>query len=424
MFRLGSALPRALVPAGAAHPMILPSPFEAMTTQSALQSPFQRLTRLLEGIAPGASPIDLGVGEPRHPMPAFVGPVLAENLAGFGRYPAIKGTPAFRQAVAGWLDRRFGLDGFIDPETGILPLNGSREGLFFAALGARQFSAKQPARPAVLLPNPFYFAYAAGAEAAGAEAVMLAATPGSALPDLETLDPDLVARTIAIYFASPANPDGAVATAAEWERLIAWARANDIYVFADECYSEIYRAAAGAPAGALSAAKASGTAEKVIVFNSLSKRSNLAGLRCGFAAGDPAFLARWLTLRNIAAPQVPTPVQAVGAAAFSDEAHVAENRRLYDEKFALADRLLGPAFGDVVPAGGFFLWLNVARFGGGEAAAQTLWRAAGVRAVPGGYLAATGPDGRNPATDYLRLALVDGPDATAAALTRLAETFV
>ncbi|WP_334175491.1 aminotransferase class I/II-fold pyridoxal phosphate-dependent enzyme [Pseudoxanthobacter sp.] len=395
-----------------------------MTTTPALQSPFQRLTKLIEGIAPGAPPIDLGVGEPRHPMPAFVGPVLAENLAGFGRYPAIKGTPAFRSSVAGWLDRRFGLDGFIDPETGIVPLNGSREGLFFAALGARQFSAKQPERPAVLLPNPFYFAYAAGAEAAGAEAVMLAAAPGQALPDLDALDPALVARTIALYFASPANPDGAVAGAADWAKLIAWARAHDIYVFADECYSEIYREAAGAPAGALAAAKASGTAEKVIVFNSLSKRSNLAGLRCGFAAGDPAFLARWLNLRNIAAPQVPTPVQAVGSAAFADETHVAENRRLYDAKFALADRLLSPAFGKVVPDGGFFLWLDVARFGGGEAAALKLWREAGVRAVPGGYLAATGPDGTNPATNHLRLALVDAPDVTEAALTRLAETFV
>lgn len=395
----------------------------ATTTKPALQSPFQRLAKLIEGVQPGRPAIDLGVGEPRHAMPAFVGPVIAETLAGFGRYPAIKGTPAFRAAVSGWLDRRYGLEGWIDPETAILPLNGSREGLFFAALGARDYSPKRPDRPAVLLPNPFYFAYAAGAEAAGAEAVMLAARPGSALPDLDALDPALVARTIAIYFASPANPDGTVATHADWLALIAWARANDIYVFADECYSEIYREAAGAPAGVLAAARETGSCERVITFNSLSKRSNLAGLRCGFAAGDSVFLSRWTSLRNIAAPQVPTPVQAVGAAAFADEAHVIENRRLYDAKFALAERLLGPVFGDVVPAGGFFLWLDVARFGGSEAAALKLWREAGVRAVPGAYLAAPEPGGRNAAAGFLRLALVDDIAVTEEALTRLAATF-
>ncbi|WP_312861471.1 aminotransferase class I/II-fold pyridoxal phosphate-dependent enzyme [Segnochrobactrum spirostomi] len=390
-----------------------------------LVSPFQRLTRLIEGVAPGASPIDLGVGEPRHPMPAFVAPVMTEAMAGFGRYPPIRGTDQFRAAVAAWLDRRYGLDGLIDPATMVLPLDGSREGLFFAALGALRHGGKTVERPVVLIPNPFYFAYAAGAEAIGAETVTIGpASDATALPDLAALDPALLERTIALYVASPANPQGSVASKAEWRRLIEIARAHKIWVFADECYSELYREGAPPPAGALEAAKETGSLDRVVVFNSLSKRSNLAGLRCGFAAGDPAFIAPWTSLRNIAAPQVPLPVQAVGAAAFADEAHVAENRRLYDAKFALAERLLGPIFGPVTPAAGFFLWLDVARFGGGEAAALHLWRSAGIRAVPGGYLAAGhGADAVNPGADRLRIALVDDASLTETALGRLAEAF-
>lgn len=402
----------------------MPGNPNAAVPRPALVSPFQRLARLIEGVSPGASPIDLGVGEPRHPMPAFVAPVITEAMAGFGRYPAIRGTDQFRAAVAAWLDRRYGLDGWIDPATMVLPLNGSREGLFFAALGAMQRGEKVVERPAVLIPNPFYFAYAAGAEAIGAEAVTIGpASDTTALPDLGALDPALLDRTIALYVASPANPQGTIASKADWRRLIEIARAHKIWVFADECYSELYREGAPPPAGALEAAKETGSLDRVVVFNSLSKRSNLAGLRCGFAAGDPAFISPWTSLRNIAAPQVPLPVQAVGAAAYADEAHVAENRRLYDAKFARAESLLGPIFGPVTPAAGFFLWLDVARFGGGEAAAQHLWRSVGIRAVPGGYLAAASPEAVNPGADRLRLALVDDASLTETALGRLAEAF-
>jgi len=400
-------------------------PSSPSAPRPAAQSPFQRLATLIAGHAPGMPPIDLAVGEPRHPMPGFVGPVIAGAVDGFSRYPAIRGTDAFRAAVARWLDRRFALSGLVDPETAILPLNGSREGLFFAALTAREFAthaAHGGAAPAVLIPNPYYQAYAAGAAAAGAETVAVPARSGSAMPDLNALAPALLARTIAVYVASPSNPEGTVASLPEWGALLALARRHGFLVFADECYSEIYREAGGPPPGALEAARDTGSLDRLVVFNSLSKRSNLPGLRCGFAAGDPRFMAAWTRLRNMAAPQVPTPVQAVGVAALADEAHVADNRRRYDEKYVLAETILGSRFPGLTPPGGFFLWLDVARFGGGEAAALRLWTEAGLRTVPGGYLALADADGTTPFDGRLRLALVDDLATTETALTRLAAT--
>jgi N-succinyldiaminopimelate aminotransferase len=304
----------------------------------------------------------------------------------------------------------------------VLPLNGSREGLFHAALQAvRMAAGAKGDRPAVLLPNPFYAVYAAAAEAAGAEPVLLPAGPETGfLPDLSAVDPALMARTVAVYYASPANPQGAVASLSVWTGLVRMARDHGFWLFADECYSEIWR---GAPApGVLEAADRLGEGYRgVVAFNSLSKRSNLPGLRCGFAAGDPAFLKPWATFRNVAAPQVPIPVQAVAVAALADEAHVIENRRLYDLKFAAAERHLGGRFPTITPAGGFFLWLDVSASGGGEAVAERLWRDVGVRTVPGAYLSAAGPDGRNPGSAYLRVAMVAALETTEEAMSRIAE---
>ena len=390
---------------------------------TAFVSPFQRLNDLLAPHTPGRAPINLTVGEPRHGVPGFVGPVLAREIEGFGKYPPIKGTEAFRKAVGAWLDRRYGLEGSVDVEHGILPLNGSREGLFYAAIEAARRSRKTGVRPAILLPNPFYQAYAAGAVAAGCEAVMIDAGPETGfLPDLAALSEELLERTIALYYASPANPQGAVASRADWKAVIELTRAHDILLFADECYSEIYRGTA-APDGVLAAACETAEGFKgVVAFNSLSKRSNLPGLRCGFAAGDPDFLKTWVAFRNMAAPQVPGPVQAVAVAAYGDEAHVIENRRLYEAKYAAAERILGSRYAYATPAGGFFLWLDVAAQGGGEAAALALWKTAGLRTIPGGYLSGTGEDGRNPGDRYLRVAMVESLALTEEALTRLVET--
>ena len=379
---------------------------------------FQRLNTLLDGLEPGQDPIVLTVGEPRHALPSFVGPVLAANLDDFRRYPPIRGTDAFRKAVASWLDRRYRLGGLIDPDRNVLPLNGSREGLFYAAFTAADRLRKD--NPAILLPNPYYHPYSLGAAKSGAEAVYLDATPEDGfLPNLGALDEALLDRTIAFYFASPANPQGAVAPLDYWCRLIELARKHRFYVFADECYSEIYRETP--PPGVLQAARGlGGDLSYVIAFNSLSKRSNLPGLRCGVAAGDAEFMAEWTTFRNSAAPQVPMPNQAVAVAAFSDETHVEENRRLYNAKFAAAETILGPSFGYTKPEGGFFVWLDVSRFGGGVEAARLFWLEQGVKVVPGAYFARTQKDGSNPGTNFIRLAMVEDIDTTRRALVRIA----
>jgi aspartate/methionine/tyrosine aminotransferase len=298
----------------------------------------------------------------------------------------------------------------------VLVLNGTREGLFLAALAAKTWVSPRSGRAAVLLPNPFYAAYAAGAVAADCEPVYLPATPASGfLPDLDALDDALLARTVAFYLASPANPQGAVADRAYLDRVTALARRFGFLVFADECYCEIY--SHDPPPGMLESAGPDFA--NVVVFHSLSKRSSLPGMRVGFAAGDRRFLASYLELRNVAAPQVPMPLQQVAIAAYGDERHVEENRRLYRQKYDLADQIVGDRYGYRRPAGGFFLWLNVAAQGGSEAAALRLWREAGLRVVPGRYLAREQRDGSNPGADYIRVAMVHNNEITAEALHRL-----
>jgi aspartate/methionine/tyrosine aminotransferase len=380
------------------------------------RSPFVRLTELIAGIAPGQPAINLSVGEPQHPVPPFVGPTLAAHTGDFGRYPANKGIEPFRHAVAAWLNSRYTLARPLDPETEVLVLNGTREGLFLAAIAAKRWVTRRAGKSAVLIPNPFYAAYSAGALAADCEPIYLPATRATGfLPDLDALDDALLARTVACYIASPSNPQGAVADRKYLERLMKLARRFGFVVFADECYCEIY--STNAPPGMLEAAAPDFA--NAVVFHSLSKRSNLPGMRVGFAAGDQRFLGPYLELRNVAAPQVPTPVQHVAIAAYQDEAHVKDNRRLYSEKFDLADQIIGKRYGYERPAGGFFLWLNVSRQGGSEIVTKRLWAEAGVRVVPGRYLAREQSDGSNPGADYIRVAMVQDKTATAEALQRL-----
>jgi aspartate/methionine/tyrosine aminotransferase len=380
------------------------------------RSPFVRLTELIAGIEPGKPPINLSVGEPQHPIPLFVGPTLAAHLADFGRYPANKGIEPFRRAVTAWLNRRYKLTRPVDPESEVLVLSGTREGLFLAAIAAKRWVSRRAGKPAMLIPNPFYAAYAAGALAADCEPVYLPATRKSGfLSDLDALDDALLARTVACYIASPSNPQGAVADRAYLEKLAGLARRFGFLVFADECYCEIY--SEHAPPGML---EASGPDfANVVVFHSLSKRSSLPGLRVGFAAGDRRFLGPYLELRNVAAPQVPTPAQHVAIAAYGDEAHVRENRTLYSAKFDLADQIVGDRYGYERPTGGFFLWLDVSKQGGSEIVTKRLWAEAGVRVVPGRYLARDQADGSNPGADYIRVAMVQDKTATAEALHRL-----
>jgi aspartate/methionine/tyrosine aminotransferase len=391
-----------------------PPPAPSRATNS--RSPFVRLRELLGNTQPGKPAISLAVGEPQHPLPDFVGPVLAAHIDELGRYPMNKGIEPFCRAAAQWLGRRFVLPRPLDPDSEVLVLNGTREGLFLAAIAARNWVSGRVGRPAILIPNPFYAAYAAGALAADCEPVYLPATAATGfLPDLEALPESVLARTVAFYIASPANPQGAVASKAYLARLAALAQRFGFLVFSDECYSEIY--SRQPPAGMLETAGPDFA--NVIVFQSLSKRSNLPGLRVGFVAGDRKFLARFLDLRNVAAPQVPVPAQRVAIAAYADEAHVEANRQLYARKFDLADQVVGNRYGYRRPAGGFFLWLDVSAQGGDEAATVQLWREAGLRVVPGRYLAHLQSDGSNPGEGFIRVAMVHDHATTAEALHRL-----
>ncbi len=390
-----------------------------------VQSPFSQLRRLLEGIAPGhPDVIELTIGEPREAMPAFIAGKIAEAHADFGKYPPIKGSNELRAAIAGWMSRRYGIAGGVDPEREILVLNGSREGLTFAcpvAVGRRP----DIAQPAILMCNPYYSAYVAGALACGAEAVFLSATAGTGfLPDLDALAADtaLLARTVALFICSPSNPQGAVADRSYISKALGLARAHDFMLYLDECYSEIYTGAAP-PGGLEVAAAAPERFQNIVVFNSLSKRSNLPGLRSGFCAGDAQFLEAYGEFRNMCAPQVAGPIQHASAAAWSDDAHVEAARTVYRQKFELADAFLGDRFGYRRPAGGFCLWLDMSQMGGGANATVTLWKSIGVKVIPGAFLAQPGQDGSNPGENYVRVALVQPPALVQEALERVVQVF-
>lgn len=380
--------------------------------------PFDRLRTLLDGIAPppGLTPMVLSVGEPRHAPPALVADAIAGAAGEWGRYPPIDGTPAFREAVAGWLTGRFALpSGWLDLDRHVLPVAGTREALFLIALATvpRRIGGS---RPAVLMPNPFYQVYYAAAVLAGAEPVLLPAGAETGfLPDLGAIDPAILGRTALFYLCSPANPQGAAASPAYLEHAVRLAWRHGFTLAVDECYSEIY--ADAPPAGVLAAAAALGAGpEGVLAFHSLSKRSSVPGLRSGFVAGDPAVIAAFRRLRAFGGASLPGPVLAASTALWRDEAHVEASRALYRAKFDLAERVLAGRFGFSRPAGGFFLWLDV---GCGEDAARRLWAEAGLRALPGAYLARAPAGSANPGARYLRLALIEDLSATEEALRRL-----
>ena len=343
-------------------------------------------------------------------MPALMHEALAKHGDGYAKYPPIDGTPGYRAAVGDWLTRRFALpEGTIDPDRMILPLNGTREGLFMAAMALCP-AEKNGQRAAVLMPNPFYQCYAAAALAVGAEPVFVPALPENGwLPDYTSLPEDLLARTAFAYYCSPSNPQGAVASRERLGRIAALAENYDFIVGFDECYSEIYPDAP--PSGGLEAAVAEGVSlDHILVFNSLSKRSNAPGLRSGFVAGGAAPIAAMNRLRSYAGAPSPLPVIHAAEAMWRDETHVEQNRALYREKYALADDILGGLPGYEAPRGGFFLWMEV---GDGEAATVRLWRDHGVRVLPGAYLGRGDPrfaDGMNPGTRYIRAALVEPPE--------------
>jgi N-succinyldiaminopimelate aminotransferase len=381
-------------------------------------SAFAKLATLLDPHTPGKPVISLAIGDPKSTPPAFVMDEIAKHAHFFGEYPPINGSADWRTAAAAWLVTRFKLPpASIDPDRSLLPLNGTREGLFLALFTVMP-ETKAGQRPAVLIPNPFYQCYAAAALSAGGEPVFVPATAATGfLPDYASLPPSLLERTAAVYICSPSNPEGACASADYWRTLFALADRYDFTVFADECYADIYLDKQ--PASALPMRGA--PYERLLTFHSLSKRSGLAGLRSGIVAGDAKLIERFRQFRNYAGPQVPLPIIAASAAAWRDETHVAQNRAGYQEKFHAAQRMLGNRAGFRVPGGGFFLWLDV---GDGEEVALRLWREAGVRVLPGAYMGRdviAGNPRTNPGFSYIRVALVNDLSTIMAALERMTE---
>jgi N-succinyldiaminopimelate aminotransferase len=385
--------------------------------------PFDRLRALLGPLSPppGVAPIQMQIGEPRHAPPDFIRPILDADLADWGKYPPPNGTEELRQAIADWLTMRYGLpQGSADPSRHVAIVAGTREALFMAALLAVP-RARNGRPPVVLMPNPSYQVYAGAAALAHAEIVLVPAGVETGFqPDFTTLPTDILDRAALAYVNSPANPQGSIAGLAQLQDAIRLARRHDFVLAVDECYAEIYTAAP--PPGALEACAAldPGDAyENVLVFHSLSKRSNVPGLRSGFVAGDARLIALLLRLRQYGGAQVPLPVMHASTALWRDEAHVEVSRALYREKFDAALEILGGAFGFSRPGGGFYLWLDV---GDSEAAAAKLWREAGVRVLPGAYFGKTGADGVNPAAPFIRAALVHDIETTRDAVTRIRDT--
>ncbi|MCI2395632.1 aminotransferase class I/II-fold pyridoxal phosphate-dependent enzyme [Aliiroseovarius sediminis] len=361
---------------------------------------FPRLRALLDAHKPGGEVMHMTIGEPKHPFPEWVPQVIAAHTDEFAKYPPNDGTPELLSAIAGWLARRYGVQ--VDPDRQIMALNGTREGLFNTLIALCPEETPRGEKPVVLIPNPFYQVYAVAAMTVGAEPVFLPATAETGfLPDYSKLSPEILNRTQVAYVCSPTNPQGAVADRDYWANLIALAEKFDFQIFADECYSEIYRDTP--PVGVLEVAAEGGASpERVVVFHSLSKRSNLPGLRSGFVAGGPESIRRVRQLRAYAGAPLPLPLQRVAERAWADDAHVAENRALYQEKYAIADQVFAGIEDYIGPEAGFFLWLPV---DDGEAAAMKAWTETGVRVLPGAYLSRD-VNNQNPGKGYIRVAMV------------------
>ncbi|MBK6868795.1 MAG: succinyldiaminopimelate transaminase [Burkholderiales bacterium] len=369
--------------------------------------PFERLRQLFEGVTPSPAhrPISLGIGEPRHATPRFIQQALADELAtGLASYPPTAGSPALRTACAGWLRRRYGVD--LDPATQLLPVLGSREALF--ALAQTVVDASRPGA-AVVCPNPFYQIYEGAALLAGAEPHYVAVDAArNFAPRWDRVPAEAWARTQLVYVCSPGNPTGAVMPLEEWRLLFELSDRHGFVIASDECYSEIYFRDEP-PLGGLEAAARLGRSDfrNLIMLTSLSKRSNVPGLRSGFVAGDAAILKQFLLYRTYHGSAMSPPVQAASIAAWDDEAHVEDNRRLYREKFAAVTPLLAQAMDVRLPDAGFYLWAGVpAAWEGADIGfARELLAQYNVTVLPGSYLARAS-DGANPGQGRVRMALV------------------
>lgn len=378
--------------------------------------PFERLRALFAGVTPDPAkrPIVLSIGEPKHPTPKLVLDALAAGGAGVANYPMTAGTPALRESIAAWLMRRHHLPA-LDPVTQVLPTLGSREALFGFAQAVLDNS-----RPGatVVVPNPFYQIYEGAALLAGAGTWCVNAKSREFAPDWASVPNDVWARTQLLYVCSPDNPTGRVTTLAQWQRLFELSDRHGFTIASDECYSEIYFDEAKPTLSALSAAHASGRSDfrRLIVFGSLSKRSNAPGLRSGFIAGDRALVKQFLLYRTYHGSAMSPAVAAASIAAWQDEAHVIENRRRYAQKFAALQPRLSNVLDCAMPEAAFYLW--AATHGDDAEFARRLYAEENVTVLPGSYIARDA-QGTNPGRDRIRIALVAQFDECAEAIERI-----
>lgn len=380
--------------------------------------PFEKLRRLFQDITPDPaySTISLGIGEPKHPTPEFIRRSLADNLDGLASYPTTAGSEALRKAICGWLERRYGLPK-LDPATQVLPVNGSREALFALAQ-----TVIDPGRDAlVVCPNPFYQIYEGAAYLAGAEPYFVNSDPArNFAPDFTKVKDDVWPHVQLLYICSPGNPTGAVLSLDDWKELFALSDRYGFVIAADECYSEIYFKAE-APLGALEAADRLGRAgyPRLIVFSSLSKRSNVPGMRSGFVAGDADILKKFLLYRTYHGSAMSPSIQAASIAAWNDEQHVADNRAQYMAKFGKITPMLQEVLEVQLPDAGFYLWVKVPGISDTEYA-RRLYAEYNVTVLPGSYLAREA-HGVNPGENRIRMALVAGLDECLEAARRIVE---
>lgn len=372
--------------------------------------PFEKLKALFAGIEPNGAlrPISFGIGEPKHPTPRFIRDALAESLGGLANYPTTAGSEALRQCIAGWLERRYGLPR-VDPASQVLPVTGSREALF--AFAQTVVDGTRPGA-LVLCPNPFYQIYEGAALLAGATPVFANSDPSrNFAPAFDRIADDVWPRVQLVYVCSPGNPTGAVLSLEDWRQLFALSDRHGFVIASDECYSEIYFDEGKAPLGALEAAHRLGRGfERLVMFSSLSKRSNVPGLRSGFVAGDAALLGRFLLYRTYHGGAMNPAVQSASVAAWNDEAHVRENRAAYVAKFAEVTPMLAEVLDVALPDAGFYLWADVSRTGLSDTEfAARLYAEQHLTVLPGSYLAREA-DGINPGANRVRMALVATPE--------------
>ena len=379
--------------------------------------PFQRLRDLFKGITPNAhyKPINLSIGEPKHDTPALIKAALVDNLAGLATYPTTAGVPELRQAIANWATRRYGIP-MLDIEKEIIPVNGSREALF--AFAQAVINTKKVANPIVICPNPFYQIYEGAAFLAGAEPYFLNTLPENQhAMDFDSVPVEVWNRTQLVYVCSPGNPSGKVMSLEQWKQVFELSDKYGFVIAADECYSEIYFDEAIKPLGALEAAQKLGRDySRLVVFSSLSKRSNVPGMRSGFVAGDAKILEQFLLYRTYHGCAMSPTVQATSIAAWNDEAHVIENRRLYAEKFKRVTPMLEGLLAVEMPDAAFYLWAR-SKESDTETAIR-LYRDLNITVLPGSFLARDA-HGINPGKNFIRLALVASLDECVEAADRM-----